>query len=310
MAPTVAHADPLSPEGRALVAESQAALEAVYPPEDIFSFTAAELARPDTVFLVARTGTADGGPAAGCVALVDCGGYGEVKRLYVRPAARGTGAGRALMGALEAAAMAAGLAAVRLETGGRLAAALALYRRSGYRPRGPFGTYRAHPASLFMEKNLAPLPRRLAAGADGLPAVLALMQAAFAGHAGRIDPPSAVAAMDLAGLAAAASSGELWVLGEDGAPVAAALLTPAGGAMRIGRLAVAAGWRRRGLARKLVAVAEARARALGLPALEAQARVELEENHAALAALGFARVGAGAHPGHSRATFLTFRKPV
>lgn len=159
---TIAEESPLSPEGSALVAESQAALEQVYPPEEIFSFDAAELARPGVAFLVARrpdgaggaTGAPGAGRALGCVALVDCGGYAEVKRLYVRPGGRGRGVAKALMGALEARAAAAGLPLVRLETGDRLEAAVGLYRALGYRPRGPFGPYSPHPASLFLEKRL------------------------------------------------------------------------------------------------------------------------------------------------------------
>lgn len=152
IAPVIAAESPLSPEGRALVAESQRALEEVYPPEEIFSLSAEELAGPETSFLVARA--ADGGAALGCVALVAMPGYAEVKRLYVRPAARGAGVARALMAALEARARAAGLTLVRLETGDRLAAAVGLYRALGYAPRGPFGAYAEHPASLFMEKRL------------------------------------------------------------------------------------------------------------------------------------------------------------
>lgn len=68
--------------------------------------------------------------------------------------------------------------------------------------------------------------------------------------------------------------------------------------------------RRQGLATQLVALAVDRARALGLPALELQTRVELVENHATFARLGFTRVGATAHPGFDRPTSLTLRRVV
>ena len=90
----------------------------------------------------------------GCVALVDCGSYGEIKRLYVRPEWRGRGIAEALMDRLEADAGDLGLGVVRLETGSRLAAAVRLYERRGYDRCGKFGCYREHPASLFMEKRL------------------------------------------------------------------------------------------------------------------------------------------------------------
>jgi putative acetyltransferase len=152
MRPTIATESPLSADGRALIAESQLALEAVYPPEEIFSLTPEELDREAAAFLVARDGA---GRAQGCVALVDCGGYGEVKRLYVRPEGRGLGLARALMAAIEAEARGRDLAEVLLETGNRLGPAVALYERLGYRTRGPFGVYPEHPASLFMTKAVA-----------------------------------------------------------------------------------------------------------------------------------------------------------
>jgi putative acetyltransferase len=152
MTATIAPESPLSADGRALIAESQQALEQAYPPDEIFSLDAEELAREATAFLVARDAR---GRALGCVALVDCGGYGEVKRLFVRPEGRGLGLARALMAALEAEARGRGLSEVLLETGSRLSPAVALYESLGYRARGPFGAYPEHPASLFMGKGVA-----------------------------------------------------------------------------------------------------------------------------------------------------------
>src|SRR3546814_12820806 len=64
----------------------------------------------------------------------------------------------------------------------------------------------------------------------------------------------------------------------------------------------------RGLARRMLALAEASARARGFKALELQARIELTENHRAFAALGFEKVGEGSHPGYTRPTDINFRK--
>lgn len=142
---------PLTPEGRALIDGSELALREVYDASECFSFTAEELDQPNILFLVARLDRV----AVGCVALVDCGSYAEVKRLFVTPAMRGTGAARALMADLEKRAKSRHMSAVRLETGEKLTAAVALYRALGYVTRGPFGDYPDHPASLFMEKRLA-----------------------------------------------------------------------------------------------------------------------------------------------------------
>jgi ribosomal protein S18 acetylase RimI-like enzyme len=147
-------------------------------------------------------------------------------------------------------------------------------------------------------------PHRLS-GPEEAAEVLALLRAAFAGMAGRIDPPSSLDRMEAAGLVAADQAGEVWVIGRP--PRACMVLTAREGALYLGKLAVAEGARGQGHARALVDHAAARARALGLPAVELQTRVELTENHAIFRALGFAETGRSAHPGYSRPTNVTFR---
>ncbi len=151
MSVTITRETPLSPEARILIKGSEQALRAVYRAEECFSFTAEELDQPSISFLVAR----QNGVAIGCVALVDCETYGEIKRLFVSPDWRGAGAARALMSEIENLARESGLTSLKLETGEKLSSAVALYRAIGYIQRGPFGDYAAHPASLFMEKELA-----------------------------------------------------------------------------------------------------------------------------------------------------------
>ena len=138
--------------------------------------------------------------------------------------------------------------------------------------------------------------------------VLALIRAAFAFMEGRIDPPSSMLALTGATVQRQAAEGEVWLIGR--APEACVFLTPKPGVLYIGKLATAEAARRRGHARALMALAESRARALVLPVLELQSRVELTENHAAFKAMGFAVVGATRHPGYDRDTSLTFRRSV
>lgn len=84
----------------------------------------------------------------------------EIKRLYVRPEGRGTGAGRALVEHAVAAARAAGARALRLDTSGNLTDAIRLYERMGFVRRGPyeesdhFGDEAMLPYLVFMEKPL------------------------------------------------------------------------------------------------------------------------------------------------------------
>ncbi|WP_172327078.1 GNAT family N-acetyltransferase [Mangrovicoccus sp. HB161399] len=139
---------PLSADGLALVHESQAALLEHSAEDEIFSLDPEELAAPNIAFFVARLN----GMAAGCVALVDMGSYGEIKRLFVRPGARGHGIAEALMAELESYAADIGLGEVRLESSTDLKAAERFYRRSGYADCQPFGGYPVLSHSLFMSR--------------------------------------------------------------------------------------------------------------------------------------------------------------
>jgi ribosomal protein S18 acetylase RimI-like enzyme len=140
------------------------------------------------------------------------------------------------------------------------------------------------------------------------PAILALLHDAFAYMDGRIDPPSSLHSLTPLALTDQTTKGEIWTLGHP--PIACVFLTPKPHALYIGKLAVAPSHRRQGLARQLIDFAETRARALHLPALELQTRVELTENHATFRALGFAEVARTAHPGYARPTSLTFRRAL
>lgn len=102
------------------------------------------------ILLAERDGTVQG-----CIALRPLAPpqEGEVKRLYVRPTARGSGAGEALVNALLEAARTAGYSSLKLDTLERMQDARRLYARMGFAPCAPY--YRNPlPGVLYMSRTL------------------------------------------------------------------------------------------------------------------------------------------------------------
>jgi putative acetyltransferase len=108
-------------------------------------------APPKGVLLLAEIA----GEPMGCVAVrgLHATNFCEMKRLYVRAAARGTGAGRALAEAAVAEARRMHYAAMRLDTLSTMQAALSLYRGLGFKE---IPAYYETPIvnTVFMHKDL------------------------------------------------------------------------------------------------------------------------------------------------------------
>lgn len=139
-----------NPRATELLQASHALMLSLFPPESCHFLSIDALCTPDIQFY---EGQIDG-HTQGCCALAHRNGYGEVKSMFIDPAARGSGLSDALMTHLITEARAAALPALRLETGSILYAAHKVYQRHGFDFCGPFGNYTEHPDSLFMEKSL------------------------------------------------------------------------------------------------------------------------------------------------------------
>jgi putative acetyltransferase len=142
---------PLQDEVRTLVAELNAVLLELTPPEHCHHLTVEQMADADTTVFVAR----DGGAAVACGALKRHeGGIGEVKRMYTRPSHRGQRIGEQIVARIEAMARAEGLKRLVLETGDRHYAAWKVYERSGFTRCGPVLDYADVKWSVFYDKPL------------------------------------------------------------------------------------------------------------------------------------------------------------
>ena len=109
-----------------------------------------EYGPPSGAFLLAR----ENGVALGCVGLRRAaGGVGEMKRLYLAPAARGKGVGRMLAEAIVAAAKDLGYSSVVLDTLPTMKEAQALYASLGFKPTS---AYRFNPieGTAYLELKL------------------------------------------------------------------------------------------------------------------------------------------------------------
>lgn len=147
----IAAESPLQDEVRALVAELNATLLALTPPEFCFHMSVEEMTGGDTTVFIAR----DDGVAVACGALKrHAGGIGEVKRMYTRPSHRGQRIGAMIVERIEALARADGCTCLVLETGDRHPAAWAVYERAGFSRCGPVLDYPDSQWSVFYEKTL------------------------------------------------------------------------------------------------------------------------------------------------------------
>jgi putative acetyltransferase len=148
-APHILLESPSQPEIVSLIEELDAYQMPLYPEESHHGIDIDALSASNVLFAVARN---EHGEAVACGALALQSTYGELKRMFTKPAFRGQGLARTLLAFLEAEAQKRGCTHFALETGYRQNEAISLYERCGYSRCGPFGEYVSDPNSVFLEK--------------------------------------------------------------------------------------------------------------------------------------------------------------
>jgi putative acetyltransferase len=148
---TIATETPLSDDVRALVQALNAFTFELTPAEFRHHMTVEQMAQPDTTLFVARDAS---GATLGMGALRRHEGVGEVKRMFVKPEARGLGVGGAILARIEDLARQEGLSRVVLETGSNFDAAKRVYERGGFQTCEPVLDYPPSAWTAFYAKSL------------------------------------------------------------------------------------------------------------------------------------------------------------
>jgi len=144
---------PTRPDVARLLAHHEAVMRAQSPEASCHVKSADDLARTAARFLTVR----DAGRLLAVGALAPIApDHEELKSMHVTQAARGLGAGKALVSALIDDARRRGITRLSLETGSGEdhAAARALYASAGFVACGPYAGYTDDPLSTFMTREI------------------------------------------------------------------------------------------------------------------------------------------------------------
>lgn len=149
---SIQRTSPTHPGAVNVLEQSHALMNSLYPAGACHYLKIDELDHVDVHFFAAQSDT---GEVVGTGALCIKTNWPEVKSMFTLEKARGHGVAAALLNALIEKAKELGLGHLYLETGTGLDAAHRLYERFGFAYCGPFGSYKAHPHSIFMSKLLS-----------------------------------------------------------------------------------------------------------------------------------------------------------
>lgn len=140
--------------------------------------------------------------------------------------------------------------------------------------------------------------------------VLQLILDAFSYMGPRIDPPSSALRLTPQSVQAHAESGTLLLAYRADDLAGCLFLHQKNDALYIGKFAVSPTLQQAGIGRKLMEAACGEARSRGIGTLELETRIELTENHAAFARMGFIKTAETSHQGFDRPTSIVMRAPV
>lgn len=151
---------------------------------------------------------------------------------------------------------------------------------------------------------------RIATSDENWAEIHALVTAAYAFMDGRINPPSSLARWTPETFKTAATKGPAFLAVKAGKIIGCAFGHTEGTTLYLGKIAVALTAQNQGIARNLISLADWEATRRNLTKLRLETRIELTENHATFAALGFHKTAETSHPGHNKPTSITMERPL
>lgn len=151
---TIATESPLTDDVRTLVKALNEFTYELTPAEYRHHMTVEQMAQPDTTLFVARD--VSGVPLGMGALRRHANGIGEVKRMFVKPEARGKRIGEAILAHIEALARQEGFAQLVLETGSNFEAARRVYERGAFKTCDAVLDYPPSGWTAFYQKELRP----------------------------------------------------------------------------------------------------------------------------------------------------------
>jgi GNAT superfamily N-acetyltransferase len=138
--------------------------------------------------------------------------------------------------------------------------------------------------------------------------LLSLIMQSFAYMDGVIDPPSSAHRLTAQSLQDKAKAEIGFVVMDEDILVGCMFLKPEDKTLYLGKLAISADHQGKGIGRQLLAKAEETAKALSLPAIRLETRIELTGNHATFGRWGFIKTAENRHAGYDRSTSIEMQK--
>lgn len=140
--------------------------------------------------------------------------------------------------------------------------------------------------------------------------LLSLLHQAFEYQNGRINPPSSLHRLDVKSIAQKAQQERLFLAWAGSQIIGCLFAKPCQDCVYVGKLAILKKWQGQGIGKRLMGQAISFAKREGYSELELQVRIELVENQAVFAAMGFIESNRTAHLGFDKPTSITMRKPI